>query len=157
MATERSASRQKVKKSLLWVLGVLALWSIVSLVVIVVWATSPELKGSASCRAELQEVTEKLEGAKVVWTKNKVALEELLAAERQRQEQRRAEAALLLRRLSAINRTREECREDQVRLRPPPPTPSPRPAAPASVSRRSAHPHDLRLARIAKTLTHLSA
>lgn len=108
-----SKSSQKVKNC---VLGLLALWAIISLVVIVVWATSPDLKGSAACRAELQEVTEKLEGAKVVWNKNKVALEELLEAERQQQEQQRAEIALLLQRLGAINGTLEECRQEQVRL-----------------------------------------
>uniref|UniRef100_H3CC27 Uncharacterized protein n=1 Tax=Tetraodon nigroviridis TaxID=99883 RepID=H3CC27_TETNG len=113
MATERTKSSEKVKNG---VLGVLILWSIISLVVIVVWATSPGLKGSASCRAELQEVTEKLEEAKVKWTKDKVALEELLEAERQQQAQRRAEVALLLRRLSAANHTLEECRQEQVVL-----------------------------------------
>lgn len=113
MATERTKSSEKVKNG---VLGVLILWSIISLVVIVVWATSPGLKGSASCRAELQEVTEKLEEAKVKWTKDKVALEELLEAERQQQAQRRAEVALLLRRLSAANHTLEECRQEQVRV-----------------------------------------
>lgn len=98
------------------VLGLLALWAIISLVVIVVWATSPGLKGSAACRAELQEVTEKLEGAKVVWNKDKVALEELLEAERQQQEQQRAEISLLLLRLGAINSTLEERQQEQVRL-----------------------------------------
>lgn len=98
------------------VLGLLVLWSIVSLVVIVVWATSPDLKGSAECRAELQEVTEKLEGAKVVWNKNKVALEELVEAERQQQQQQRAEISLLLQNLSAINSTLGECQQEQVRI-----------------------------------------
>uniref|UniRef100_A0A3Q3R9K7 Uncharacterized protein n=1 Tax=Monopterus albus TaxID=43700 RepID=A0A3Q3R9K7_MONAL len=59
------------------VLALLALWSVISLIIIVVWATSPDLKSSAQCRKELQDKTEKLEGAKVVWNKDKVALEEL--------------------------------------------------------------------------------
>lgn len=113
MAAGVSKSSQKVKNV---VLGLLALWSIISLVVIVVWATSPDLKGSAECRAELQEVTEKLEGAKVVWNKNKVALEELVEAERQQQQQQRAQISLLLQNLSAINSTLGECRQEQVRI-----------------------------------------
>lgn len=113
MAAGVSKSSQKVKNV---VLGLLALWSIISLVVIVVWATSPDLKGSAECRAELQEVTEKLEGAKVVWNKNKVALEELVEAERQQQQQQRVEISLLLQNLSAINSTLGECRQEQVRI-----------------------------------------
>lgn len=117
MAAGVSKSSQKVKNV---VLGLLALWSVVSLVVIVVWATSPDLKGSAECRAELQEVTEKLEGAKAVWNKNKVALEELVEAERQQQQQQRAEMALLLQNLSAVNSTLGECRQEQVSVSPGP-------------------------------------
>lgn len=113
MAAEVSKKSQTVKNG---VLGLLALWSIISLVVIVVWATSPDLKGSAECRAALQESTEKLEGAKVVWNKNKIALEELLEAEKQQHEQRRAEIAILLQRLSDINSTLDECRQEQVRI-----------------------------------------
>lgn len=113
MAAEVSKSSQKVKNG---VLGLLALWSIISLVVIVVWATSPDLKGSAECRAALQESTEKLEGAKVVWNKNKIALEDLLEEEKQQHEQRRAEIAVLLQRLGEINSTLDECRQEQVRI-----------------------------------------
>lgn len=95
-------------------LALLALWSIISLVIIVVWATSPDLKSSAQCRGELQELTEKLEGAKVVWNKNKQALEELVEAEREKQEQQRAEILLLLGRLNATNVTLEECLQEKV-------------------------------------------
>lgn len=111
MAPGVSKSSQKVKNG---VLGLLALWSVISLVVIAVWATSPDLKGSAACRAELQEVTEKMEVSKVVWNKNKAALEELLEAERQQQEQQRAEVSRLLQRLSATNSSLEKCRQEQV-------------------------------------------
>lgn len=112
MAPVVKSSSQKVKTG---VLVLLALWSIISLVVIVVWATSPDWKGSAACRAELLEVTEKMEGAKVVWNKNKVALEDLLRAERQQRERQRTENSLLLERLGATNSTLEECRQEQVR------------------------------------------
>lgn len=95
-------------------IALLALWSIISLIVIVVWATSPDLKSSAQCRKELQDATEKLEGAKVVWSKNKVALEELVEAGREVQARQKAEILLLLGHLNATNATLEECRQENV-------------------------------------------
>lgn len=112
MAPDVKSLSQKVKNG---VLALLVLWSIISLVVIVVWATSPDWKGSAKCRAELQEAKETMEGGKVVWNNNKVALEELLEVEREKLDQQRAEISLLLERLSATNSTLEECRQEQVR------------------------------------------
>lgn len=96
------------------VIALLALWSIISLVIIVVWATSPDLKSSAQCRAELQEVTEKLEGAKVVFNKNKVALEEKVLEAREEQDRQRDRILLLLGRLNATNVTVEECLQRTV-------------------------------------------
>jgi len=106
-----SKSSQRVKNV---VIGVLALWSIISLVTIVVWATSPDLKGSAQCRADLQDMTEKLEGAKVVFSKDKVALEELVEEAREEQVRQRGEILVLLGRLNATNATLEECRQENV-------------------------------------------
>uniref|UniRef100_A0AAQ4R9F7 Uncharacterized protein n=1 Tax=Gasterosteus aculeatus aculeatus TaxID=481459 RepID=A0AAQ4R9F7_GASAC len=100
-----SKSSQMVKNV---VLALLTLWSLISLVVIVVWATSPDLKGSAACRAELQEAKEKMEAAKVVWSKNKVAREEQL--------HQSAEILRLVGRLGATNATLEECRQEKVVL-----------------------------------------
>ncbi|XP_043108813.1 uncharacterized protein si:ch211-1a19.3 [Puntigrus tetrazona] len=60
------------------VIACLALWSIISLIIIVVWATSPEMKGASQCRTEMQDLRERHEGAKVVWTKDRKALEELV-------------------------------------------------------------------------------
>lgn len=99
------------------VLALLALWSVVSLIVIVVWATSPDLKSSAQCRSELQDVTEKLEGAKVVWNKNKVALEEQVEEAREEQARQAANILLLLGRLNATNATLEECRQENLVLK----------------------------------------
>lgn len=98
------------------VLALLALWSVISLIVIVVWATSPDLKSSAQCRSELQDITEKLEGAKVVHNKNKVALEEMVEAAREETARQRAEILLLLGRLNATNATLEECRLENIVL-----------------------------------------
>ncbi|XP_058648188.1 uncharacterized protein si:ch211-1a19.3 [Onychostoma macrolepis] len=60
------------------VIACLALWSIISLIIIVVWATSPEMKGASQCRTEMQDLRERHEGAKVVWTKDRKALEDLV-------------------------------------------------------------------------------
>lgn len=98
------------------VIALLTLWSIISLIIIVVWATSPDLKSSAKCRAELQEVTEKMEGAKVVWNKNKVALEEMVEAGREVQDRQGAQILLLLDRLNTTNATLEKCRQKNVVL-----------------------------------------
>lgn len=108
-----SKSSQKAKNV---VIALLALWSIISLIVIVVWATSPDLKSSAQCRAELQEMREKLEGAKVVFQKDKVALEEQVVAARDERDRQRAEILLLLERVNATNATLEECRQENVVL-----------------------------------------
>nr|XP_046248466.1 uncharacterized protein si:ch211-1a19.3 [Scatophagus argus]XP_046248467.1 uncharacterized protein si:ch211-1a19.3 [Scatophagus argus]XP_046248468.1 uncharacterized protein si:ch211-1a19.3 [Scatophagus argus] len=108
-----SNSSQKVKNM---VIALLALWSIISLIIIVVWATSPDLKSSAQCRAELQEVTEKMEGAKVVYNKNKVALEEMVEAEREERVRHKAEILVLLERLNTTNATLEECQQENVIL-----------------------------------------
>lgn len=104
------------------VLALLALWSVVSLIIIVVWATSPDLKSSARCRAELLEVTEKLEGAKVVYGKNKVALEELLEKTGEQRDALRADLLVMGGRLDATNATLEECRLENVSFFTPPDT-----------------------------------
>ncbi|XP_035764172.1 uncharacterized protein si:ch211-1a19.3 [Neolamprologus brichardi] len=108
-----SKSSQKVKNV---VIALLALWSIISLIVIVVWATSPDMKGRAQCHAELQEVTEKMEGAKVVYNKNKEALEGMVLEERRKTDQQRAENLVLLGQLNTTNVTLEECRQENVLL-----------------------------------------
>lgn len=106
-----SKSSQKVKNV---VIALLALWSIISLIVIVVWATSPGMKGAPQCRAELQEVTEKMEGAKVVYNKNKEALEMMVSEERRKTDQQRTENLVLLGQLNTTNATLEECRQENV-------------------------------------------
>ncbi|XP_061093357.1 uncharacterized protein si:ch211-1a19.3 [Conger conger] len=80
------------------VIALLALWSVISLIIIVVWATSPDLKSASQCRAELQAVTEKMEGAKVMWTKDKAALED-------RERQCREDQVLLRREISSLTAT----------------------------------------------------
>lgn len=110
MATS-SKSSQTVKNV---VMAVLALWSVISLIVIVVWATSPDLKPSAQCRTELQEVSEKLQGDRLEWTKDKTALEEKVLEEREKVEQQKSEIQLLHRRLDATSVSLEQCQHEKV-------------------------------------------
>ncbi|XP_061744657.1 uncharacterized protein si:ch211-1a19.3 [Nerophis ophidion] len=112
MATSSKSSGTCTKLALV----LLTLWSVVSLVVIVVWSTSPDLKGSARCRQELQENTEKLEGAKVVWAKNREALEAQLEEARRQQQLQEVRMAALLGRLDAANATLEACRGQKAVL-----------------------------------------
>ncbi|XP_059385172.1 uncharacterized protein si:ch211-1a19.3 [Carassius carassius] len=60
------------------VIGILTMWSIISLIIIVVWATSPEMKEANQCHKEMQALREKYEGEKVEWTKDRKAFEELV-------------------------------------------------------------------------------
>lgn len=108
-----SKNSNKVQKV---VIGLLAIWSIISIIIIVVWATSPDLKGSAQCRAELRDMEAKLEGEKVVYSKNKAALEDKVLEAREEQERLRGEILVLLGRLNATNVTLEECRQEKVVL-----------------------------------------
>lgn len=96
------------------VLALLALWSIVSLIVIVVWATSPDLKPSVLCRAELQNLTKNMEKDRVRWEKDKEALEEKVLKEREKVGQQKVEILLLHGRLNATNTSLEECQQETV-------------------------------------------
>ncbi|KAF7202889.1 uncharacterized protein si:ch211-1a19.3 [Nothobranchius furzeri] len=98
------------------VMCLLAIWFVASLIVIVVWATSPDLKGSAQCRSDLRNAEEQLEGAKVVHNKDRVALEELVREAREGQERLRGEILLLLGRINSTNASLEECRQENVVL-----------------------------------------
>ncbi|XP_047443951.1 uncharacterized protein si:ch211-1a19.3 [Mugil cephalus] len=98
------------------VMALLALWSIVSLVVIVVWATSPDLKGVSQCRASLQEEIQKGVGAKVVWEKNKEALEQMVQEAREENDRQKEQILVLMGQLNATNATLQDCLQDKVVL-----------------------------------------
>ncbi|KAL1023217.1 hypothetical protein UPYG_G00037870 [Umbra pygmaea] len=98
------------------VIFLLALWSVISLIIIVVWATSPDLKGASQCRAELQTLTEKSEDAKEVYAKNKVALEEMVEEGRTNQTRQLREIQRVLERLGHTNLTLDDCRQENVIL-----------------------------------------
>ncbi|XP_061680762.1 uncharacterized protein si:ch211-1a19.3 [Syngnathoides biaculeatus] len=97
-------------------LVLLALWAVISLVVIVVWSTSPDLKSSARCRQDLRETREKNLGAEALWAQDRDELEERLRVARERHERQEAALAALAQRLHAANRTLEECRAHQAVL-----------------------------------------
>ncbi|RVE73766.1 hypothetical protein OJAV_G00034490 [Oryzias javanicus] len=109
--TTPSKSSHKVKNALL---VILTLWSIIAIIILVVWATSPNLKGAAQCRAELQDATERLEGAKVKFQKDKVALEEKVMEAREENNQKKREILLLMERLNTTNAKLEESRQENV-------------------------------------------
>uniref|UniRef100_A0A665U6N6 Uncharacterized protein n=1 Tax=Echeneis naucrates TaxID=173247 RepID=A0A665U6N6_ECHNA len=106
-----SKSSQKAKNV---VICLLTLWSLISLIIIVVWATSPDWKGAAQCNAELRDAKEKLVGSRSMWEQNKKALEEKVEKERNEVERRAAEILLLLGHLNATNTSLVDCRQEVV-------------------------------------------
>uniref|UniRef100_A0A3B4VDG4 Si:ch211-1a19.3 n=1 Tax=Seriola dumerili TaxID=41447 RepID=A0A3B4VDG4_SERDU len=108
-----SKSSQKAKDV---VLALLLLWSLVSLIIIVVWSTSPDWKGVAQCNKELQGTKEQLKMSTVTWNNNKVALEEKVEKTREEVEHKTAEIMLLQTHLNATNASLEECRQENVGL-----------------------------------------
>ncbi|XP_015259322.1 PREDICTED: uncharacterized protein LOC107103960 [Cyprinodon variegatus] len=109
----QSKKSNKVQKV---VIGLLTIWSLIAIIILVVWATSPDLKGSAQCRRELKEMTEKLEGAKVVHGKDKAALEEKVLEAREEKDKLKREILLLLGHLNATNATLEACQQKNIML-----------------------------------------
>lgn len=71
----RSNSAQNTCK---WILAALTLWSMVSLIIIVVWVTWPPKASIEECQAERQALIEKIEGAKVVKEKERKAFNSTL-------------------------------------------------------------------------------
>ncbi|CAL9696014.1 unnamed protein product [Knipowitschia caucasica] len=110
--TESKSSGKCTKLSLV----VLSLWSLASLVTIVVWATAPDFKSAAQCRSDLRELTVQHEGSKVVCRKNHEALEEMVRAEREQQDSLRASILELTLRLNLTNHTLELSREENLVL-----------------------------------------
>lgn len=92
----------------------LTLWSIISLIIIVVWATSPDMKGASQCRQELQALNEKLEGAKVMWNKDRRALEALVRQGWDNQTVLQGQIDDYKERLRQINVSLDDCRQENV-------------------------------------------
>ncbi|XP_023699619.1 uncharacterized protein [Paramormyrops kingsleyae] len=70
------------------VMAILVIWSIISLVIIIVWATSSERKEQANkCTTELEAQIQEYRSASVVWAKDREALEELIEKSREKEAQ----------------------------------------------------------------------
>ncbi|KAJ0032711.1 hypothetical protein NQD34_002792 [Periophthalmus magnuspinnatus] len=97
-------------------LSLLALWFIGSLITIVVWATAPDFKSAAQCRAELRDLTVQHEGSKVVCQKNQEALEQMVTQAREEQERLTIQILELNDKLNATNHTLEQSRMENLIL-----------------------------------------
>ncbi|KAJ7993304.1 hypothetical protein DPEC_G00271040 [Dallia pectoralis] len=98
------------------VIAILSLWSLISLITIVVWATSPDLKSASQCRAAMEDLREKSEVAKEVHVKNQAALEELVEDGRANQTLQLREIKRLTERLAQTNLSLDDCRQENVIL-----------------------------------------
>ncbi|KAJ3599445.1 hypothetical protein NHX12_033408 [Muraenolepis orangiensis] len=99
-----------------FLVGLLVVWGVASLVIIAVWMSQPETTSVAPCGERLQELTEKLEGAKVVWGQNKVALEEMVEELRENQTRQQEKIQTLVESLALSRRSLEACHQEQVVL-----------------------------------------
>ncbi|XP_055796945.1 uncharacterized protein LOC129867520 isoform X1 [Salvelinus fontinalis] len=94
----------------------LFLWLVSSLIIIVVWATSPDMEGASQCRADLQNLTEKHEEARVLYAKNKQALEEMVEEGRTNQTWQVMKMERFLKRLGKTNVSLADCHQESVIL-----------------------------------------
>lgn len=114
MAESSSSSSSCSKRVQQVVLVLLLLWSVVSLVVIVVWSTSPDLKGSAHFRAQLAQRTEQQQEAQERWSKDKEALEEKVLEQQQETLRLGLEVQQLLAQFNQTKEELQECQQEQV-------------------------------------------
>lgn len=96
------------------VIALLAIWSIISLIIIVVWATSPDLKGASECNAKLKALNEKYSEEKIVWTKDRHALEELVRQGRTNQSLLLTRVDKLKDQLLFLNQSLDSCLQQNV-------------------------------------------
>lgn len=95
-------------------MALLALWSVVSLIVIVVWATWPPLAGVTQCRAAQQALIEKMEGAKVMTEKAQEVLKSTLKLSLENQTKLEEELECLLKSQKETNASLTESLRLQV-------------------------------------------
>ncbi|KAM9461654.1 uncharacterized protein Hap1MRO34_017848 [Clarias gariepinus] len=93
------------------VIGLLALWSIISLIIIVVWATSPDMKGASECNNNLKKLKEKFAEEEGVWNKDRMALEEQVRQGRTNQSLLLTRMEQLKSQLLALNQSLESCHQ----------------------------------------------
>lgn len=109
----RSNSAQNTCK---WILAVLTLWSMVSLIIVVVWVTWPPKASIEQCQAEQQALIEKMEGAKVVKEKEQKVLNSTLKLSFENQTELQEELEIILERKTETNASLSESMWLQVSL-----------------------------------------
>ncbi|KAA0719413.1 PWWP domain-containing protein MUM1L1 [Triplophysa tibetana] len=110
----RSSSAQNACK---WILAVLTLWSMVSLIIIVVWVTWPPKASIEQCQAEQQALIEKMEGAKVVKEKEQSILNSTLKLSFENQTELQEELEIILESEREINASLTEILQRQMILK----------------------------------------
>ncbi|XP_060797660.1 uncharacterized protein si:ch211-1a19.3 [Neoarius graeffei] len=111
-----AASSKSSHKFLNFVIVLLTLWSIVSLIIIVVWATSPDLKGASECNANLKKLKEKFTEETNTWNKDRLALEELVRQGRNNQSLLLTHIDQLKDQLQFLNQSLDSCLQQNERL-----------------------------------------
>uniref|UniRef100_A0A8C1UGY3 Si:dkey-57k2.6 n=1 Tax=Cyprinus carpio TaxID=7962 RepID=A0A8C1UGY3_CYPCA len=96
-----------------WIMALLALWSMVSLIIILVWATWPPLAGVTQCREAQRALIEKMEGAKVMKEKEQAVLKSALKLSLENQTKLQEELGNLL----EGQRTTDASLTDSLRLK----------------------------------------
>ncbi|KAI4894939.1 hypothetical protein NFI96_015620 [Prochilodus magdalenae] len=99
------------------VVALLALWSMVSLVVVVVWASWPPRAGLQGCLNGLQSLEEKMEGARVMKEKELRALEREIEQSRNNQSRMQLEIEHILQNLRLTNTSLMGCLLEQAVLK----------------------------------------
>lgn len=110
----RSNSAQNTCK---WILAVLTMWSMVSLIIIVVWVTWPPKASVEQCQAEQQALIEKMEGAKVVKEKEQKVLNSLLKLSFENQTELQEELEIILESNREANASLSESMQLQMILK----------------------------------------
>ncbi|KAL7855098.1 hypothetical protein SRHO_G00172880 [Serrasalmus rhombeus] len=112
----RMASSKSSQTTRNIIIACLALWSIISLITIVVWATSPDMKGASQCRAELQALHNTFDTEKAVWAKDKLALEEMVRDGWNNQTKLLTHIDQLKNQLKQLNLSLEACQQENAAL-----------------------------------------
>ncbi|KAI4884345.1 hypothetical protein NFI96_020890 [Prochilodus magdalenae] len=99
------------------IIACLALWSVISLITIVVWATSPDMKGASQCRAELQAMQKKFDDEKAVWAKDRQALEDMVRHGWDNQTILQSRIDQLKDQLRNVNLSLDSCLQESAALR----------------------------------------
>ncbi|KAI1891862.1 hypothetical protein AGOR_G00148100 [Albula goreensis] len=110
------ASSKSSKTKCNIVIALLAIWSLISLVIIVVWATSPDKKTPSQCKTELQALEDKLKEESDRFTKDKKALEEFVEQGRDNQTRLEREISKLSEMLRETNMNLSRCQKENVHL-----------------------------------------